>query len=393
VQRGVLGEANSFFWPSIDARAATSRQQVSTRTATAFPGIPREYTNNRATLNVSYELDLFGRLRAGAAAARAELEASEASRDAVRLALAAQVTKSYFALRSLDEQVDLTRRTVSLREEALGLQRKRLQGGVISEFELRQLEAEAAVVRAQLPPLEREREREEAALAVLLGRNPKEVFEAKIALKQAFEERPGPAVLPSGMPSELLLRRPDIVEAERSLAAANARVAVARSEMFPTITLTGFLGSESAALGNLFSGSPAATWQLAAGLVQPIFSGGRLQARSEQAQARERQVLLQYQQTIRAAFGEVRSALIVQKRALESFEAESAREAALAETLRLARLRYENGAVDFLQVLDAERSQLQAEDSLAQSRADAATSLVAVYKALGGGWNAPANGG
>src|SRR5678816_750010 len=119
--------------------------------------------------------------------------------------------RSYFALRSLDEQVDLTRRTVALREEALALQRKRLQGGVISEFELRQLEAEAAVVRAQLPPLERDREREEAALAVLLGRNPKEVFEFKIPLKVAFDQRPGPAVLPSGMPSELLLRRPDIV--------------------------------------------------------------------------------------------------------------------------------------------------------------------------------------
>ncbi len=382
--RGVLGEANSFFWPSIDARAATSRQQVSTRTATAFPGIPREYTNNRATLNVSYELDLFGRLRAGAAAARAELEASEASRDAVRLALAAQVAKSYFALRSLDEQVDLTRRTVSLREEALALQRKRLQGGVISEFELRQLEAEAAVVRAQLPPLEREREREEAALAVLLGRNPKEVFESKIALKQAFEERPGAAVLPSGIPSELLLRRPDIVEAERGLAAANARVAVARSEMFPTITLTGFLGSESAALGNLFSGSPAATWQLAAGLVQPIFSGGRLQARSEQAQARERQALLQYQQTIRAAFGEVRTALIVQKRALESFEAESAREAALAETLRLARLRYQNGVSSQLDVIDAERGLLAARIGRIEALRAHRAAIADLFRALGG---------
>jgi multidrug efflux system outer membrane protein len=382
--RGLLGEANSFFWPSVDARFATSRQEISTRTATAFPGIPRQYNNHRATLNVSYELDLFGRLRAGAAAARAELEASEASRDAVRLALAAQVAKSYFALRSLDEQVDLTRRTVSLREEALVLQRKRLQGGVISEFELRQLEAEAAVVRAQLPPLERDREREEAALAVLLGRSPKEVFESKIALKPAFEQRPGPAVLPSGMPSELLLRRPDIIEAERTLAAANARVAVARSEMFPTITLTGFLGSESAALGNLFSGSPAATWQIAAGLAQPIFSGGRLQARREAATAREKQALLQYQQAIRSAFGEVRSALIVQTRALESFEAESAREAALNETLRLARLRYQNGVASQLDVIDAERGLLAAQIGRIEALRAHRAAIADLFRALGG---------
>src|SRR6185503_13009161 len=227
--RALLGEANSFFWPSIDANAAVSRQQVSTRTATSFPGIPREYSNQRATLNVSYELDLFGRLRAGAAAARHELEASEASREAVRLALAAQAAKSYFALRALDEQVDLTRKTVSLREQALDLQRKRLRGGVISEFELRQLEAETAVVRAQLPPLEREREREEVALAVLLGRTPRAVFQDSVAIKVAFEEAPGAPVLPAGMPSELLLRRPDLVEAERVLAANNARACATRA--------------------------------------------------------------------------------------------------------------------------------------------------------------------
>src|SRR5205085_5733523 len=128
--------------PTVDARFGAQRQKNSQTTANFFPGIPTEYSDYRAALNVSWEVDVFGRLRAGAAAARAELQASEASRDAVRLALAVQVAKSYFALRSLDEQVDLTRRTVSLREEALALQRKRLQGGVISEFELRQLEAE-----------------------------------------------------------------------------------------------------------------------------------------------------------------------------------------------------------------------------------------------------------
>jgi len=382
--RALLGEANSFFWPSIDAQAAVSRQQISTRTATSFPGIPREYSNHRATLNVSYELDLFGRLRAGSAAARHELEASEASREAVRLALAAQAAKSYFALRALDEQVELTRRTVKLREEALDLQRKRLRGGVISEFELRQLEAETAVVRAQLPPLERERDREEVALAVLLGRTPRAVFQDGVAIKTAFEETPGAAVLPAGMPSELLLRRPDLVEAERVLASANARVAQARAEMFPSISLTAFLGSESAALANLFSGGAAATWQLAAGVTQPIFQGGRLAARRDAADARERAALVQYEQAIRSAFGEVRTALIAQARARESYDAESVRERALAESHRLARLRYQNGVASQLDVIDAERGLLQAQIARIEALRAHRAAVADLFRALGG---------
>jgi multidrug efflux system outer membrane protein len=382
--RALVGEANSFFWPSVDAQAGVSRQQVSTRTAQSFPGFPNEFSNHRAVLNVSYEVDLFGRLRAGAAAARAELEASEAAREAVRVALAAQVARSYFSLRALDEQVDLTRRNVRLREQALELQRRRLQGGVISQFELRQLEAEAAVVRAQLPPLERDRDREEVALAVLLGRTPKEVLESQVKTRQAFDETPRPPVVPSGVPSELLLRRPDLVDAERQLAAANARVALARSEMFPSITLTAFLGSESAALANLFSGGQAATWQIAAGLTQPIFQGGRIQARTDAADARERAALAQYQQAIRSAFGEVRAALIVQSRARESYDAESARVAALSESLRLARLRYENGVASQLDVLDAERGLLAAQIARVEALRAHRAAVADLFRALGG---------
>jgi len=166
----------------------------------------------------------------------------------VRLALAAQVAKVYFALRALDEQVAMTNRNVSLREDALGLQRRRFQGGVISEFELRQLEAEAAAVRAQLPPLELARDQQEAALAVLLGRTPQQIYEAGVTRTQIFEQSLHATVLPAGMPSELLLRRPDLVEAERHLAATNARIDAARANMFPSISLTGLAGRESASL-------------------------------------------------------------------------------------------------------------------------------------------------
>jgi multidrug efflux system outer membrane protein len=381
--RALLGEARSDLFPQVDAQGSASRQRTSRATATSFAGMPREFSSYRATFDVSYELDLFGRLRAGVAAARAELEASEASREAVRLALAAQVAKSYYALRSFEQQAELTRQTLRLREESLGLQRKRRDAGVISEFELRQLEAEAAAARAQLPPLEREREREEAALAVLLGRSPAQVFEGTIRTAQRPEDSLIPAVLPSGLPSELLLRRPDLVEAERGLAAANARVAVARSEMFPSISLTAALGAESASLSNLFTG-PAGLWSIATAVTQPIFAGGRLQARTEAAQARERAALAQYQQAIRSAFFEVRTALVAQTRARESHEAETMRAEALAETLRLARLRYQSGVASQLDVIDAERGLLAARVARIEALRAQRAAVADLFRALGG---------
>ena len=381
--RGILAEIQGGYYPTLDARAGALRQQVSQRTATAFPGIPTQYSDFRAALHVSYDLDLFGRIRSSADAARAEIAANEASRDAIRLALAAQIAKSYFALRSFDEQVELTRRTVSLREEALGLQRKRFQGGLISEYELRQLEAETAAVRAQLPPLEREREREEAALGVLLGRSPQLVFEGGVTRTLAYDEMPGPAVVPPGIPSELLLRRPDLVQAEQQLVAANARIGVARADMFPSISLTGFYGRESASLSSLFNG-PAAIWQIAAGITQPIFAGGRLAARTDQAEARQRQLVAQYRKTIQTAFSEVRAALAAQTRSRESFDAESARATALTDTLRLARLRYQNGVASQLDVIDAERGLLAARIARIEALRAQRAAVADLFRALGG---------
>jgi multidrug efflux system outer membrane protein len=183
-------------------------------------------------VRVSYEVDLWGKLRAGTTAARADLLATESARDTVRLALVAQVVRSYFTLSALDARVELTRRTIALREDALRLQQRRNVNGLISDFELRQLEAEAATVRAQLPPLERDRDTEEAALAVLLGRSPRAIFEDAVSRGRATTNLMS-TVLPEGMPSELLLRRPDVAEAEQRMIAANARIAEARSAMFP----------------------------------------------------------------------------------------------------------------------------------------------------------------
>jgi multidrug efflux system outer membrane protein len=301
----------------------------------------------------------------------------------VQLALAAQVAKSYFSLRALDEQVLLTRETVRLREEALVLQKKRSDGGVISEFEYRQLEAETAAVRAQLPPLERDREREEAALLVLLGRSPLQIFQDRVARKESQDDQPTAPVLPSGMPSELLLRRGDLVEAERRLAAANARIAAARAEMFPSIALTAALGRESAAFSNLFTG-PAGLWQMGLAVAQPIFAGGRLEAHTEQAQARERAAVAQYQRAIQSAFSETRAALAAQTRSRESYEAESVRARALTETLRLARLRYNNGIASQLDVIDAERGLLAARSARIEALRAHRAAIADLFRALGG---------
>jgi multidrug efflux system outer membrane protein len=381
--RALAREADSFFYPAVSAQGIATKQQNSKSTATFFPGIPTRFTDYRATLNVSYEVDVFGRLRAGSRAARADFQASEAARETVRLALAAQVATSYFALRSLDERVALTRETVQLRENSLGLQKKRFDGGVISEFEYRQLEAEAADARAQLPPLEAAREAQEGALLALLGKNPREILEGAVARKASFDEAPSAPVLPSGVPSQLLLRRPDLVEAERQLAATDARVDQARAELFPSIVLTGGLGSESAALSNLFSG-PSGIWQFGLALTQPLFQGGRLQARSDAAQARERAALAQYQRAIQNAFSEVRSALVAQARSRESYEAQSARAEALAVTARLARLRYVNGVASQLDVLDAERGLLDARSARIEALRAHRSAIADLFRALGG---------
>jgi len=384
--RARLGIARADQWPGVDASFNRSRQQSSERGSQPLPAsAPRETNSYRAQLNVAYEVDLWGRLRSATDAARAELLATEAARETVRITLAAQVVQGYFALRALDEQIDATRRSLSTRSEWLGLQQKRLDEGVISEFDYRQLEADVAAARAQLPALEHERARQENALAVLLGRSPKSIYEGNIARAAEENASATPPLVPAGLPSELLLRRPDLIEAEQRLIAANARIGEARAALFPSLTLTGMLGSESTLLRDLFSG-PAGIWSLAAAVTQPIFAGGRLRAGIEAVEARERQALAQYQQAIRNAFREVRDAIHAQEKMRERFLAEDQRVAALRQSLRLAKLRYENGVASQLDVLDAERNLLNAEQSRADALRAQRAAVADLFRALGGGW-------
>lgn len=386
--RALLEQSEAARRPLIDGGFQVDRAQSSLRTANSMPGIPRQRNNYRLTVNASYEIDLWGRLANASSAARSELLAAEAARDTVRIAVAAQVARSYFTLRALDAELEVTRRTLKTREQTIDLQRKRVEAGVLAGLDLRQIESELAAVRSQLSPLEGARAREEAALALLLGRSPRAIMDDSVQTQGNLSLVQPVPVVPAGLPSDLLLRRPDIVEAERRLEAANARVAIARVAHFPSIALTGYLGLESAALSSLFGG-PAGIWQAAAALAQPIYAGGRLQAEVDAATARERQVTLQYQGVIQSAFRDVRSALATQAEARATYDAENARVVALEDTVRLARLRYEGGLSSQIELLDAQRGLLAAQLNRYEALRAQYIAIADLMQALGGGW-APA---
>ena len=377
--------------PAVGANFQRDRSRSSGRSSMPLPpGTPLLRDNHRATIDVSYELDLWGRLRGASNAARADLLATRAARETIRIALVNEIVLSYYNLLALDMQVAVTQRTLELRARDLGLQRIRYDAGLIADFNLRQLEAEVAAARAQLPVLQQRRMAEEVALVTVLGRSARAIVDEPIAFAPDAGTLAPPAV-PEGLPSDLLLRRPDVIDAEQRLAAANARIGVARASLFPRISLTGFLGGESGSLGDLFS-APARIWQLAFGLAQPIFQGGRLRGEVDAASARERQALAQYQKTVQTAFGEVREALSAQTRSREAYAAETERAAALSETLRLARIRFENGLSSQLEVLDSERNLLNAELNRIDALRAQRTAVADLVRALGGGWTGELGG-
>jgi multidrug efflux system outer membrane protein len=283
------------------------------------------------------------------------------------------------SISALDRGREIALRTLEGRRVAMDLQRQRLAAGVISELELRQLEASVAAAEALVPALEQDRLRQETALAVLLGRTPREVYDVKIA--RGTLATPMPQV-PPGLPSEILLRRPDLRESEARMVAANARIGVARAAYFPSIGLTGFYGSESVQLSNLFSG-PASAWNLVGGLTQPIWAGGQIRGGVEIAEARQQEAALQYQQAIANAFREVRNALSAQSNASEAVAAELKREKALAAALELQVLRYKGGLTNLFELLQTESDLLQARLLLIDAERLQRAAIVDLYTALG----------
>jgi multidrug efflux system outer membrane protein len=330
-------------------------------------------------LGISFELDLWGRLRRATEAARADMLAAEENRRTVILSLVSAVATSYVNLLGLDRQLEISRQTVQTRAESLRIFDLRFNGGVISEMELQQVRSEYETALAAVPALEKQVAQQESDLSVLLGRNP-----GPIARGGVLEKLVLPAV-PAGLPSELLERRPDIRQAEQQLVAANARIGVAKAAFYPTISLTGLLGTASAGLSNLFTGA-ARTWTYAAALNQPIFTGGTLTGQLLVSEAQQKQALYSYQQAIQTAFGEVENALVDQVKTREQVAAQRRQVDALGRYAHLARLRYDGGYTSYIEVLDAERSLFQAQLQLAQAQSQLHFALISLYKALGGGW-------
>lgn len=338
-------------------------------------------TQYQAGLALSWELDFWGRIRRQSEAARADYLGQVAARQAVALSLVGALATSYVQLRELDARLDIARRTQADREEALRLADARFANGLISEMEVKQAASENESTLFNVQALERLLAGKEHEISLLLGRDP-----GPVPRGRPIHELQRP-VVPAGLPSDLLGRRPDILLAEQTLVAANARVGAAKASLFPTISLTGAYGSASPELSGLFTG-PARVWNFVPGVTLPIFSGGTLWARLGASEAQREQALAAYEQAIRAAFRETEDALVGVAKTGEQQATQARLLAEVARYARLARLRYEAGITSSLEVLDSQRTLFSAEQGHVQAQSAALVAAIDLYKALGGDWSA-----
>lgn len=367
--------------PGARIEGSRSRDRSSELVGFAPPPDAVETDTNRLVVRAAWEIDFWGKFRRANEAARADLAASEAGRDAIRNGVVGETIRGYYALRALDEARSVSLRTLEGRRKGLELQQLRYDAGIVSELELAQVQSDVAGAEALVPAIEQRRVRVEGALAVLLGRSPRAVFEPKI------ERGMSPPVdvidVPAGLPSDLLLRRPDLRAAEQGLVAANASIGVARAQLFPSISLTAFYGGESQDLSDLFKG-PARTWSVAAGLLQPVFGAGQLRAGVDAAESRQREAAIRYEQAVANAFRETRDAIYAQSTAREIYAANVVRERALSRAYDLAKVRYDNGTVSLFDVLETERQLLFIRLDAIDAERDRRTAIVDLYMALGG---------
>lgn len=363
-------------YPQFGAGAAVARQDDSD----AGPAPPADpYSFYQAGLNASWEIDLWGRLRRTNEAARAEMLASEAGRRSVLLNLVANLAGGYVRLRGFDRQLEIARETERAYAESLRIFRLRHQHGTVSRVEVSQVESEYENARQTIPQLEAQIAQQEHLLSLLLGRSPQAIPRGR-----KIDELSSPGI-PAGLPSQLLEQRPDIIQAEQALIAANARLGVARSLYFPQISLTGAFGASSIDSGRLFA-SGSQFWQVGADALAPIFTFGAIEGQVMTAEAAQREALHRYRQAIVAAFRDVEDALAATTKGRESRAAKERRVAALATYARLARSQYDAGTTSYLQVLDANRSLFAGQLDFVQTQTAVLSSLVDVYRSLGGGW-------
>lgn len=383
--RARLGLARAEQLPTVEVQASASRERVS---GVAL-GIPEagSSTNNIFAVSgvLGYEIDLWGRLVREREAAEAILRENEFARDAVRLSIIADVAATYFDLRAARSQVAITRETIESRAETLRLQQIRREGGDIDELALQQARSEWETARAELPVrLQRQRVLE-GAFGILLGFNPAELWEEIDLPPGDLANIDLPESVPALLPSELLERRPDIRAAEASLMAATARIGVARAERFPRLNLATLLGTAANTTGDLF-GSSATTWSAGASLAGPIWGFGRGRARVETAEAIAEQSEVQYHRTVNVAFTEVRDALVFYETSGERRAAIRRLVASLERTEELAQLRYDEGFISFMELLDTQRALLSARLGLEEAIRDQLTATATLFKTLGGGW-------
>jgi NodT family efflux transporter outer membrane factor (OMF) lipoprotein len=368
--------AGASLFPSLNLGFGTSAN------ATRTDGRTAKSEGSSTSLTASYEVDLWGKNAAGVRGAEASLQATRYDHDTARLTLIAGVATAYIEVISLRGRVAVARENLAIAERVLNLVQARARNGAVSPLDVARQEATVLSLRAALLPLEQLERQTLAALAVLVGRVP-EGFDVQA---KALAEVSVPAINP-GLPAELLVRRPDLAAAEAQLVASNANLSAARAALLPSIQLTGSAGVASGALLAVLGG-PTASVALAASVLQPIFDGGRLKGQVSIAESRERELAQNYRKAILAAFADVEKALVAgsklsERELLQSQVLDRAREA-----LRLAEVRYREGADDLLTVLDAQRTLFDAQDQLAQIRRDRLEAAVALYKALGGGWQA-----
>jgi multidrug efflux system outer membrane protein len=378
--RAQLTIARSARLPSVNAQASYNNLRTSESTGGFGPGESAESDFTNLTASLGWQLDLWGQFRNASAAARANLLASVEARRVVLQTLLSDVAGAYFLLRDLDLEIEITAHTLKLRQESLDLVQLRVDNGYSSALDLHEAEVLVKSARIALTSLELQTEQTENQLAILLGRNPGPIVRGSTLLEQEL----APTV-PPGLPSTLLERRPDIRQAEQQLIANHALVAVAKAAFFPTISLTAATGFESSALLQLLK-TANSTWLLAPAVNLPIFNAGAIRAAVRIAEAQRQQALLAYRQTVQQAFREVADSLDGNRKLAELRTQQEGLVESLRQSVEVADLRYQGGVASYLEYLDSERQLLDAQLQLVQIRRQVLINVVALYVALGGGW-------
>lgn len=375
-----LREVGAAFLPQIDLGASGNRSRISTVSNTpVLAGSSPVRNTFQLGLSTTFELDFWGKIRRTQEDYRARALGTRYARDVTLLTLSGLVAQSYFNVRSLDSQLQISQQSLTVRDESLQLAQTRSRAGLASDLDLRQAESARADTAATIKDLQRQRQLAEHQLALLTGQPGLRVAPLHVA------DLPVPPIVPTGLPSALISQRPDVAQAEQALASANAQIGVSKAAQLPTFSLTGNYGGQSRDLSDLLT-APGRIWSFGLGATLPILDAGRYSARTQQAEARQKQALVAYQKSLESAFKEVADALSNRNQYQLADTDLQLRTTSAKEVLRLAQLRYKAGYSAYLEVLDAQRTANDAELALVRNRTATLQSSVDLMRALGGGW-------